>query len=111
MNNMNFWRAAQKVGPAGCTTGRAIKAGPQAAEKPVGQPFCAASRPGPLSHVQPSEIHGRVSLSFKRCGSRGVVVRRYSYYANGFRFDSHLADFCVVCFLYFFSGLGVTFKE
>jgi len=34
---------------------------------------------------------------------------RYGYYANGFRFDSHLADFHFVFFLYFFSGLGVTF--
>jgi len=34
---------------------------------------------------------------------------RYSY-ANGFRFDSHLADFAFVCFLYFFLGLGVTFR-
>jgi len=31
----------------------------------------------------------------------------YGCYANGFRFDSHLADF--LFFLYFFSGLRVTF--
>jgi len=35
----------------------------------------------------------RVTLSFKWRASRGVAVRRYAYYANGFRFDSHLADF------------------
>ena len=61
MNNMNFRRAAQKAEPAGCTTGWAselhIKEGRRAAEKPAGQHFCAARRPGPLSYVQPSEIH------------------------------------------------------
>ena len=61
MNNMSFWRAAQKARPAGCTTGRDselhIKAGPRAAEKPAGPPFCAARWPGPLSYVQSSEIH------------------------------------------------------
>jgi len=28
-----------------------------------------------------------------------LTVMRYSYYANGFRFDSHLADFRFVFFL------------
>jgi len=32
---------------------------------------------------------------------------RYGYYTNGFRFNSHLADFRFVFFLYFFSGLLV----
>ena len=35
----------------------------------------------------------RVSLSFKRRGSRGAAVRRYNCYSNGFKFTSHLADF------------------
>jgi len=35
---------------------------------------------------------------------------RYGYYANGFQFDCHLADFRFVFFLYFFSGLDVTFR-
>ena len=35
------------------------------------------------------------------------MVMRYSYYANGFWFDSHLADFGFVFFLSFFSGLRV----
>jgi len=43
-----------------------------------------------------------VSLSFKRYGSRGVVIRRYAYCSNGFRFDSHLAYFCFVFFFTFF---------
>jgi len=52
----------------------------------------------------------RVGLSFKRRGSSGVAVLRYSWYANGFRFDSHLADLTFF-FLYFFSGLRVTFTD
>jgi len=43
----------------------------------------------------------RVSL----CGSHSVAVMRYSCYANGFRFDSHLVNFT------FFSGLRVTFTS
>jgi len=35
---------------------------------------------------------------------------RYGHYANGFRFDSHLADFRFIFLLHFFSGLGVTFR-
>jgi len=37
---------------------------------------------------------------------RGYALRLLAY-ANGLRFDSHLADFCFV-FFFFFSGLGVT---
>ena len=51
-----------------------------------------------------------VSFSGKRHTARSVTVMRYDCYANGFRFDSHLADFRFVFFLYFFSGLGVMFK-
>jgi len=55
----------------------------------------------------------RVSLSFKLHGSRSLgLTLRITYgasYANGFRFDSHHADFRCF-FLYFFSGLRVTFK-
>ena len=40
----------------------------------------------------------RVCLSFKRRGSCGVVVMRYSCYANGFWFDSHLANFTFLTF-------------
>ena len=38
------------------------------------------------------------------------MVKRDGYYAVGFRFDSHPSSlsFCSF-FLYFFSGLGVTF--
>ena len=43
-------------------------------------------------------------LSRKRCPARGVTVRCYGCYANGFRFDSHLADFHFVFFLYFFQA-------
>jgi len=37
----------------------------------------------------------------------------YDYHANGFRFDSHLADFRwgFVFFLYIFSGLSFTFRR
>jgi len=44
------------------------------------------------------------------CGSPSLGVMRYGCYVNGFRFDSHLVDFRFIFFLYFFSGLGVTFK-
>jgi len=57
MNKMNFLRAAQKAGLAGCAVGWAselhIKAGYGKARWTV---LCAVRRPGPLSYVQPSEI-------------------------------------------------------
>jgi len=56
-----------------------------------------------LNHVVPNFRNGsdygyacldeRVSLSFKRCGSRGIVVRPYGYDVDSFRCDFHLADF------------------
>jgi len=46
-------------------------------------------------------------LSFKWCRSHSVAIMRYGFYANGFWFDSHLAD-CTF-FLIIFSGLRVTF--
>jgi len=50
----------------------------------------------------------RVSLSFKLHGFHGVAVGHYGCYASGFRFDFHFANFTRF-FLYFFSGLRVTF--
>jgi len=43
----------------------------------------------------------RVTLSFKRHGSRSVAFMRYGCYgyANGLWFDSHLADFRFLFFL------------
>ena len=35
----------------------------------------------------------KVTLSGKRCPAHGVMVRCYGCYANGLRFNSHLADF------------------
>jgi len=45
----------------------------------------------------------RVSLSFKQCGSYSVVVLCYDDNANGFGFDSHLAD---ITFFSFFRLKG-----
>ena len=58
-------------------------------------------------HLALLNSNKRVSLSFKQRGSRGVMVRRYSCYGNGFRFDSQLADFSFFSLL--FSGLRVAF--
>jgi len=35
---------------------------------------------------------------------------RFGYYANGFRFESHLADFRFVFFYLHFSGLDVSLR-
>jgi len=43
----------------------------------------------------------RVGLSFKWHGSYSLGVMRYGCYANGFRFNSHLADFCFFFFTFF----------
>jgi len=43
-----------------------------------------------------TQSNKRVSLPFKRCGSRGIAVLHYGRYANGFQFN-------------FFSGSRVTF--
>ena len=53
-----------------------------------------------------TQSNKKVSLSFKRCVSHGVAAMRYCSYANGFWFDSHLADFPL---LFLFSGLHVPF--
>jgi len=53
-------------------------------------------------------------LSFKRHGSRRLGIMRYGCYANAFRFNSHLADYPFVGFLYFFKvyvlHLGVSVR-
>jgi len=56
-----------------------------------------------------TQFKKRVSLSFKRHGSRSLRVMRYGCYANDFQFNSYLnlADFRI--FSLFFSGLRVTF--
>ena len=46
----------------------------------------------------------KVTLSGKRCPACGETVMCYRCYANGFQFDSHLADFCLVFFSLLFSG-------
>jgi len=51
-----------------------------------------------------------VSLSGKWRVAHSVTVTCHGWYAGGFRFDSQLANFRFVSFLYFFSGLGITFK-
>jgi len=43
----------------------------------------------------------RVSLSFKRRGSRSLGFMRYGCYANVFRFDFHFADFTFFSLLFF----------
>ena len=51
-----------------------------------------------------TQSNKKVSLSLKQRGSRSLGVIRYSYYcmyANGFQFDSHLADFTFVFFNFF----------
>ena len=45
-----------------------------------------------------TQSNERVSLSFKRCGCRDVAVLHYGGYANGFQFESHLADFFLTFF-------------
>jgi len=45
----------------------------------------------------------KVTLLRKRYPAHGVMVRCYACYANGFRFDFHLADFSFF-FLCFFAG-------
>ena len=45
-----------------------------------------------------TQYQQKVSSSGKRCPARGVTVRCYSWYANGFRFNSHLAGFRFVFF-------------
>ena len=54
----------------------------------------------------------KVTFSGKRRPACGVKVMCYGCYANGFRLDSHLADFCFVVFFFAFFGLrlGVTFR-
>jgi len=47
----------------------------------------------------------KVSLSLKRRGSRhGVTVMHRGCYANGFQFDSHLANFNLNFFFTFFQA-------
>jgi len=43
-----------------------------------------------------------VSLSGKRHAARSVTAMRFGCYANGFRFNSHLANFPLVFFFIFF---------
>ena len=43
----------------------------------------------------------KVSLSFKLHGMHSVTVMRYGNYANGFRFESHLANFRFFFFTFF----------
>ena len=59
------------------------------------------------SYACPDATHysKRVSLSFKRHWSCGVVVRCYGCYSNGFMFNSHLLFLSTLLF----SGLRVTF--
>ena len=59
-----------------------------------------------------SKIWSRAILLVVCHPARGVTVRCYSCYANGFRFDSHLADFCCIFFslLFFRLRLGVMFR-
>ena len=38
------------------------------------------------------------------------MVMHYGCYVNGFQFDSQLADFRFLFFLYFYSDLGVKFR-
>ena len=45
-----------------------------------------------------------VSLSGKQRAARSVTVMCYGYYPNGFRFDSHLADFVSLFFFTFFQA-------
>jgi len=47
-----------------------------------------------------TQYQKKVTLSGKCCPARGVTVMCYGCYANGFRFNSHLADFRFC----FFSG-------
>jgi len=63
------------------------------------------------------DMPGLMQINRSVCHSNGVDtgyhnlgVMRNDCFANCFRFDSHLADFCFVIFFYFFSGLGVEFK-
>jgi len=65
------------------------------------------------SSACPDVIQIKGSLFRSNCVDRIVMVTHYAFYALGFRFESHLADFGFVFFLstfllffflYFFSG-------
>jgi len=65
--------------------------------------YCATSRRFGL--VAWCNTKKKVTLSGKRRPARDVTVLCYGCYANGFRFDSHLADFRFVFFLCLFQAL------
>jgi len=98
------WRAAQKGGPAGCTTGQAsglhIKLGcrkrragglPFTAGRPVRPfvPFCAPRRPALLSSVQPAEnsrfSFGNTALQPARPAGPPISVIRFGLVACAIR--------------------------
>jgi len=60
--------------------------------------YCADSRR--FSLVAWRNTKKKATLSVKRCPAHDVMVRCHGCYANGFRFDSRLADF--VLFFAFF---------
>jgi len=57
-------------------------------------------------------LSGKRSLCQENAVLLGVMVRFYSYYANGFWFNSHFSNFRFVFFslLFFRLHLGVTFR-
>jgi len=49
-----------------------------------------------------TQYKDKVTLSGKRCPDCDVMVRCYDCFANGFQFDSRLADFPFVFFFFAF---------
>ena len=74
----------------------------------IGWSYCADSRRFGL--VAWRNTKKKVTLSRKRHPACGATVMCYGCYANGFWFESHLADFNFVL-LFFRLCLGVTFMD